>query len=193
MAYIVAAMWRQGRRGRRDPRHAGDHDSAESSGGRLPEFIPRQRAMIRGRSSCTKFEDEAAFQAHARRSTSASTFLAARCRASRSASASTTRRSTPERLSRIAAVHLRPTNGSGRGNGVAGGARRDARVLAGGTDLIIRLRDRTLQPTVVVDVKRIPEFAPSIDGGGGAAAHLGRHDDDRHLRDSPFMRATFPR
>ena len=38
----------------------------------------------------------------------------------------------------------------------------DARVLAGGTDLIIRLRDRTLTPAVVVDVKRIPEFAPSI-------------------------------
>jgi CO/xanthine dehydrogenase FAD-binding subunit len=38
----------------------------------------------------------------------------------------------------------------------------DARVLAGGTDLIIRLRDRTLTPTVVVDVKRVVEFAPSI-------------------------------
>jgi carbon-monoxide dehydrogenase medium subunit len=38
----------------------------------------------------------------------------------------------------------------------------DARVLAGGTDLIIRLRDRTLKPTVVVDVKRLAEFAPSI-------------------------------
>jgi CO/xanthine dehydrogenase FAD-binding subunit len=38
----------------------------------------------------------------------------------------------------------------------------DARVLAGGTDLIIRLRDRTLAPAVVVDVKRIPELAPSI-------------------------------
>ena len=32
----------------------------------------------------------------------------------------------------------------------------DARVLAGGTDLIIRLRDRTLTPRVVVDIKRIP-------------------------------------
>jgi carbon-monoxide dehydrogenase medium subunit len=38
----------------------------------------------------------------------------------------------------------------------------DARVLAGGTDLIIRLRDRTLTPRVVVDIKRIPELAPSI-------------------------------
>ena len=37
-----------------------------------------------------------------------------------------------------------------------------ARVLAGGTDLIIRLRDRTYEPAVVVDVKRVPEMAPSI-------------------------------
>jgi len=41
----------------------------------------------------------------------------------------------------------------------------DARVLAGGTDLIIRLRDRTLTPSVVVDIKRIPELAPSIERG----------------------------
>ena len=38
----------------------------------------------------------------------------------------------------------------------------DARVLAGGTDLIIRLRDRSARPTVVVDVKRIAELDPAI-------------------------------
>ncbi len=38
----------------------------------------------------------------------------------------------------------------------------DARVLAGGTDLIIRLRDGTARPSVVVDVKRIPELDPAI-------------------------------
>ena len=38
----------------------------------------------------------------------------------------------------------------------------DARVLAGGTDLIIRLRDRSVRPTVVVDVKRIAELDPAI-------------------------------
>jgi CO/xanthine dehydrogenase FAD-binding subunit len=38
----------------------------------------------------------------------------------------------------------------------------DARLLAGGTDLIIRLRDGTVRPSVVVDVKRIRELDPAI-------------------------------
>ena len=38
----------------------------------------------------------------------------------------------------------------------------DARLLAGGTDLIIRLRDGTLQPRVVVDLKRIPELRSAV-------------------------------
>ncbi len=38
----------------------------------------------------------------------------------------------------------------------------EARVLAGGTDLIIRLRDGTARPAVVIDVKRIPELRPWI-------------------------------
>ncbi len=37
-----------------------------------------------------------------------------------------------------------------------------ARVLAGGTDLVIRLRDGTARPDVVVDVKRIAELRPAI-------------------------------
>lgn len=38
----------------------------------------------------------------------------------------------------------------------------EARALAGGTDLIIRLRDGSLAPTVVVDLKRIAELRPGI-------------------------------
>ena len=39
---------------------------------------------------------------------------------------------------------------------------REARALAGGTDLIIRLRDGSARPTIVVDIKRIPELRPAI-------------------------------
>src|SRR5512146_1080998 len=37
-----------------------------------------------------------------------------------------------------------------------------ARLLAGGTDLIIRLRDGTLEPTVVIDLKGVAELRPGI-------------------------------
>lgn len=38
----------------------------------------------------------------------------------------------------------------------------EARLLAGGTDLIIRLRDGTVRPQLVVDLKRIAELDPAI-------------------------------
>jgi len=41
-----------------------------------------------------------------------------------------------------------------------------ARLLAGGTDLLIRLRDGTLRPDVVVDVKRITEIEDTIRADG---------------------------
>jgi len=43
----------------------------------------------------------------------------------------------------------------------------EARLLAGGTDLIIRLRDGTIRPAIVVDLKRIPELRPSIRESAG--------------------------
>jgi CO/xanthine dehydrogenase FAD-binding subunit len=43
----------------------------------------------------------------------------------------------------------------------------EARPLAGGTDLIIRLRDGSIQPRVVVDLKRIDELDGGISEGGG--------------------------
>lgn len=43
----------------------------------------------------------------------------------------------------------------------------DARPLAGGTDLIIRLRDRTIAPRLVVDIKAVGELQPGISAGDG--------------------------
>jgi carbon-monoxide dehydrogenase medium subunit len=37
-----------------------------------------------------------------------------------------------------------------------------AQILAGGTDLVIGLRDRTIDPAVVIDLKWIPELQPAI-------------------------------
>ena len=37
------------------------------------------------------------------------------------------------------------------------GARGDARVLAGGTDLLVQMRADILEPELIVDIKRIPE------------------------------------
>ncbi len=42
-----------------------------------------------------------------------------------------------------------------------------ARLLAGGTDLVIRLRDGTLQPGVVIDLKRIAGLRPVIGEADG--------------------------
>jgi CO/xanthine dehydrogenase FAD-binding subunit len=43
----------------------------------------------------------------------------------------------------------------------------EARLLAGGTDLIIRLRDGSIQPRLVVDLKRIAELDDRIREGDG--------------------------
>jgi carbon-monoxide dehydrogenase medium subunit len=65
----------------------------------------------------------------------------------------------------------------------------DARLLAGGTDLIIRLRDGTIRPQVVIDVKRVTELdrdIREIDGGlriGALATMTGIADDPRVRQD----------
>jgi carbon-monoxide dehydrogenase medium subunit len=67
----------------------------------------------------------------------------------------------------------------------------DARILAGGTDLIIRLRDRTLTPATVVDIKAVPEMAPSIiQTDGSVRISGGTTMTDVH--DSPVIQRWFP-
>jgi CO/xanthine dehydrogenase FAD-binding subunit len=66
-----------------------------------------------------------------------------------------------------------------------------ARVLAGGTDLIIGLRDRTFTPAMVVDVKGIPEMAPSISEGEGAV-RVSAGTTMTAIMESEVIRRWFP-
>ncbi len=63
-----------------------------------------------------------------------------------------------------------------------------ARVLAGGTDLVIRLRDGTLSPSVVVDVKRIPELAPGIRAGDDGWLVIGATTTMTEIAAHPVIR-----
>jgi CO/xanthine dehydrogenase FAD-binding subunit len=67
----------------------------------------------------------------------------------------------------------------------------DARILAGGTDLIIRLRDGTLTPSVVVDIKRIPELAHSIVKGDGVV-RISAGTTMTQVFGDPLVRRHFP-
>jgi carbon-monoxide dehydrogenase medium subunit len=69
--------------------------------------------------------------------------------------------------------------------------RERAKVLAGGTDLLIRLRDRTLTPAVVVDIKRIPEMAPAIVEDGGLV-RISAGTTMTALVESDLLRRSFP-
>ena len=63
-----------------------------------------------------------------------------------------------------------------------------ARVLAGGTDLVIRLRDGSYAPSVVVDVKRVPELAPGIRAGADGGLVIGATTTMTEISSHPVIR-----
>ena len=71
---------------------------------------------------------------------------------------------------------------------VAGGAA--ARPLSGGTDLIIRLRDRSIEAGVVVDVKRVPELAAGIRRDGDRLV-IGANTVMTDIAENETIRARF--
>ncbi|HEU4572570.1 MAG TPA: xanthine dehydrogenase family protein subunit M [Candidatus Limnocylindrales bacterium] len=66
----------------------------------------------------------------------------------------------------------------------------DARLLAGGTDLIIRLRDGTARPEVVVDVKRVTDLDAGIHESDGRLV-IGGRAVMTDIAAHPVMRRSF--
>ena len=66
-----------------------------------------------------------------------------------------------------------------------------ARLLAGGTDLVINLRDGKVRPEVVVDVKRVPELAPGIAAGVDGSLVIGATTTMTQLASHPVIRRDF--
>lgn len=65
-----------------------------------------------------------------------------------------------------------------------------ARLLAGGTDLIIRLRDGTIRPQMVVDLKRIAELDDEIREGDGGLT-IGARTTMTDIAADPRIRRDF--
>jgi carbon-monoxide dehydrogenase medium subunit len=71
---------------------------------------------------------------------------------------------------------------------VAGGEK--ARVLAGGTDLLVQMRTGRAAPQLIVDVKRIPELIEVREEGGGLS--IGAAACSARVREHPVLRANWP-
>jgi aerobic carbon-monoxide dehydrogenase medium subunit len=66
----------------------------------------------------------------------------------------------------------------------------DARVLAGGTDLLVQLKTELVDPTLVVDIKRIGELRTIKREGGGF--RIGAAVTGAELNEHPELKRTWP-
>jgi xanthine dehydrogenase FAD-binding subunit len=76
-------------------------------------------------------------------------------------------------------------------NRLLAGANGKARILAGGTDIIVQLREGLRQAELVVDVKKIPELAEVATSPEGALL-LGASVPCYRLYDDPTIAANYP-
>lgn len=70
------------------------------------------------------------------------------------------------------------------------GAKGDARVLAGGTDLLVQMRAEVLSPELVVDIKRIVETRTIKEEAGGF--RVGAAVTGAELKEHTKLRSTWP-
>jgi carbon-monoxide dehydrogenase medium subunit len=66
----------------------------------------------------------------------------------------------------------------------------DARVLAGGTDLLVQMRTDLVAPTLLVDIKRIPEVRQITEEGG--SFRIGAAVTGAELKEHPRLRTVWP-
>ena len=66
----------------------------------------------------------------------------------------------------------------------------DARVLAGGTDLLVQLRTDLIEPALLVDIKRIPEMRRIAEDGGGF--RVGAAVTGAELKEHPRFKSVWP-
>jgi CO/xanthine dehydrogenase FAD-binding subunit len=67
----------------------------------------------------------------------------------------------------------------------------DARLLCGGTDLVVGLRKGTIRPRVVIDLKRVAELRPGIEDTGSSLV-VGATGVLTDLIEDPRVRRHFP-
>jgi carbon-monoxide dehydrogenase medium subunit len=66
----------------------------------------------------------------------------------------------------------------------------DARVLAGGTDLLVQIRSDMLDPELIVDIKKIPETRSVTEEGGGW--RIGAAVTGAELKDHAALKKAWP-
>ncbi len=70
------------------------------------------------------------------------------------------------------------------------GAKGEARILAGGTDLLVQMRADVVDPDLIVDIKRIPETRAVTEEGGGW--RIGAAVTGAELKEHPRLKKVWP-